>query len=203
VADVVDTRLDTPRGPFGYVPSAFNPNQMSVALRTPLDPASLVGTVRTEIARLDPGVAVANPRALDRAMDGSMAQRRVVLGLILTFAGAALGLAATGLYGVMAYAVTTRRREFGVRMAFGATPQGLLRQVLRDGLRVTSVGVVLGLFGAVSAARVLSSQLYQVTPTDPLVLVGTALTVVLVASCASLVPAWRASRFELTTSLRD
>ena len=116
-----------------------------------------------------------------------MAQRRVVLGLILTFAAAALGLAATGLYGVMAYAVTTRRREFGVRMAFGATPQGLLRQVLRDGLRVTAAGVVLGLFGAVSAARVLSSQLYQVTPTDPLVLVGTALTVVLVASCASLV----------------
>ena len=145
IADVVDRRLDVPRGAFAYVPSAFNPSRFAVALRTPLDPLALVSSVRSEVARIDPGVAVARPRALDQAMAESMSERRVVLALVGTFAVTALALAAIGLYGVMAYTVATRRREFGVRMAFGATAPGLIRHVLRDGLRVTGTGVVLGL----------------------------------------------------------
>ena len=82
IADVVDRRLDVPRGAFAYVPSAFNLSQISVIVRTPLDPMSLVASVRAEVARLDPGVAVASPRALDRAMAESMTQRKVVLALV-------------------------------------------------------------------------------------------------------------------------
>jgi predicted permease len=199
VADVVDRRLDVPRGPYAYVPSAFNVGRMSVAVRTPLE---LVNMVRSAVARLDPGVAIASPRSLDRAMAESMAQRKVVLGLVGLFAASALLLAAIGLYGVMAYSVATRRREFGIRMAFGAVGQDLIRQVLRSGLSLTTIGVVFGLAGAVALSRLLASELYQVRGSDPLVVAGTALTVVAVATAACLVPAWRASRVEPMGALR-
>jgi predicted permease len=202
VADVVDRRLDVPRGPYAYVPSAFNVGRMSVAVRTPLEPMTLVNTVRAAVARLDPGVAIASPRSLDRAMAESMAQRKVVLGLVGLFAISALLLAAIGLYGVMAYSVATRQREFGIRMAFGAVRQDLIRQVLRSGLSLTTIGVVLGLAGAVALSRLLASELYQVRGSDPLVIAGTALTVVGVATAACLVPAWRASRVEPMGALR-
>ena len=174
IADVVDRRLDVPRRAFGYVPSAFNMSRISVIVRTPLDPLSLVAAVRAEVARLDAGVAVAAPRALDRAMAESMAQRKVVLALVGTFAIAALLLAAIGLYGVMAYAVATRRREFGVRMAFGAMRHDLIRQVLRGGLGLTGAGLLLGLGGAIGVA---------------------------VMACG--IPAWRASRLDPMAALRS
>jgi predicted permease len=202
IADVVDRRLDVPHGAFAYVPSAFNTSQISVILNTSLDPMSLVATVKAEVARIDPGVAVASPRSLDRAMAESMTQRKVVLALVGVFAAAALLLAAIGLYGVMAYSVATRQREFGIRMAFGAVRQDLIRQVLRGGLALTSVGVLVGLAGAVGVARLLASELYQVRGSDPLVITGTAVTVVAVATAACLVPAWRASRVEPMGALR-
>ena len=202
IADVVDRRLDVPHGAFGYMPSAFNLSQLSVVVRTPLDPLSLIATVRAEVARIDPGVAVASPRSLDRAMAESMTQRKVVLALVGVFASAALLLAAIGLYGVMAYAVATRRREFGIRMAFGAMRQDLIRQVLRGGLTLTTVGLLVGLAGAVGVAQLLASELYQVKGSDPLVIAGTAATVLAVAILACSVPAWRASRFHPMAALR-
>jgi predicted permease len=202
IADVVDRRLDIPHGAFAYVPSAFNPGQISVILNTPLDPMSLVATVKAEVARIDPGVAVASPRSLDRAMAESMTQRKVVLALVGVFATAALLLAAIGLYGVMAYSVATRRREFGIRMAFGAVRRDLISDVLRGGVTLTAVGLLVGLAGAVGVARLLASELYQVTGSDPLVIAGTAATVLVVAVLACSVPAWRASRFQPMTALR-
>jgi predicted permease len=202
IADVVDRRLDVPHGAFAYVPTAFNPGQISVIINTRLNPLSLVATVRAEVARIDPGVAVASPRSLDRAMAESMTQRKVVLALVGVFATAALLLAAIGLYGVMAYAVATRRREFGIRMAFGAMRQDLIRQVLRGGLTLTTVGLLVGLAGAVGVAQLLASELYQVKGSDPLVIAGTATTVLAVAILACSVPAWRASRFHPMAALR-
>jgi predicted permease len=202
IADVVDRRLDAPLGAFAYVPTAFNPGQLSVIINTPLDPLSLVATVRAEVARIDAGVAVASPRSLDRAMAESMTQRKVVLALVGVFAAAALLLAAIGLYGVMAYAVATRRREFGIRMAFGAVRRDLISQVLRGGLTLTTVGLLVGLAGAVGVARLLASELYQVKGSDPLVIAGTAATVLAVAILACSVPAWRASKFQPMAALR-
>jgi predicted permease len=202
IADVVDQRLDVPHGAFAYVPSAFNLGELSVVVRTPLDPLSLVATVRAEVARLDPGVAVASPRSLDRAMADSMTQRKVVLALVGTFASAALLLAAIGLYGVMAYAVATRRREFGIRMAFGAVRRDLIHHVLRGGLSLTGIGLLVGLAGAVGVAQLLASELYQVRGSDPLVIAATAATVLTVAILACSVPAWRASRFHPMAALR-
>ncbi len=131
IADVVDRRLDAVRGAFAYVPQVFNTSQLSVVVRTPLDPESLLPVLRREIARLDAGVALANPRALDRAMAGSMTQRKVVLALVGVFAATALVLASVGLYGVLAYAVATRRRELGIRFALGAVQSDIMRGVIR------------------------------------------------------------------------
>jgi predicted permease len=202
IADVVDRRLDVPHGAFAYVPSAFNTSQISVILTTSLDPMSLVATVKAEVARLDPGVAVASPRSLDRAMAESMTERKVVLALVGVFAAAALLLAAIGLYGVMAYSVATRQREFGIRMAFGALRRDLIRDVLRGGVTLTAIGLLVGLAGAAAVARLLASELYQVTGSDPLVIAGTAVTTMLVALAACFVPAWRAARVEPMGALR-
>jgi predicted permease len=202
IADVADRRLDVPQRMFAYVPSAFNLSRMSVVVSTPLDPLSLVAGVRAEVAALDPGVAIASPRSLDRAMAESMSQRRIVLALVGTFAGAALLLASIGLYGVMAYAVATRQREFGIRIAFGAVGRDLVRQVLGSGGRMMAVGLVAGLAGAVGASRLLASELFQVSGSDPLVLAATTIAVSVVALLACLVPAWRASTVEPVVALR-
>ncbi len=202
VADVVDRRLDAASKAFAYAPMARNTSQLSVVVRTPLEPLTLVERARAEIARLDPGVALARPRTLDRAMADSMLQRKVVLGLIGVFAVTALALASIGLYGVMAYAVATRRREFGIRIAFGAVRRDLIRQVLASGLRMMVAGLVVGLVAAAGVARLLGSELYQVGGSDPLVLAGTSATVIVVAMLACLVPAWRAARVEPVIALR-
>jgi predicted permease len=203
VADIVDRRLDGGRQPFAYAPRAFNMSQISLTVRTALEPLSVVPAIRREVERIDPGVAVANPRALDGAMSGSLIQRKVVLGLVATFAAVALLLASIGLYGVMAFAVTNRRRELGIRMALGARRAEVLRQVLHEGLTMMGVGLVIGLAGAAGTARLLASELYQVSGVDPLAIAGTVASVTLVAVLATLIPALRAARVDAMTVLRN
>jgi putative ABC transport system permease protein len=203
VADIVDRRLDGGRQPFAYAPRAFNMSQISLTVRTALEPLSVVPAIRREVERIDPGVAVANPRALDGAMSGSLIQRKVVLGLVATFAAVALLLASIGLYGVMAFAVTNRRRELGIRMALGARRAEVLRQVLHEGLTMMGVGLVIGLAGAAGTPRLLASELYQVSGVDPLAIAGTVASVTLVAVLATLIPALRAARVDAMTVLRN
>ena len=135
IADIVDRKLDGERKPFCWVPFVFNSGRMSFAVRTAGVPLNLVGSVRRELAALNPGVALANPRSLDVTRAGSLTQRKVVLGLVSAFAGAALLLACVGIYGVMAYGVATRRREIGIRLALGAVPMAMVGQVLAGGIR--------------------------------------------------------------------
>ena len=203
VADIVDRRMDTARGAFAYAPQAFNTSAISIVIRTPLSPLSLLASARQEVERLDSGVALANPRVLDREMSRSMVQRQVLLGLVGVFAVAALALASIGLYGVMAYAVSTRQREFGIRMAFGAGRRDLIHDVLVRGARMIGVGLVLGLAGAAASSRLLASELFQVGRYDPWVLGITAATVIFVGMTACVVPALRASRLDPLVALRN
>ncbi len=203
VGDVVEERLDAPWRPAGYAPQALNPSRFSVAIRTRLEPLGLVPTVRAAVSDLDAGVALANPRALDQALDGTLRQRRVVLGLIAVFAASALALAAIGLFGTMAYAVTTRRREIGIRMAFGAAAADLVRHVLARGLRVAGAGLAAGIVAALFTSRLVASELFQVEASDPLVLTCTALVVLLTAVLACLIPARRAAAVEPVIALRQ
>jgi len=126
-----------------------------------------------------------------------------VLSLVTAFAASALVLAAIGLYGVMAYSVVSRRRELGIRMAFGATAAVVVRDVLTDGLRLVAGGLVLGLAGAMVAGRLIASELFHVSGSDPWVAAGTAATVAAVALVACWLPAWRASRVDPMAALRS
>jgi len=202
VNDVVERRPDVPAGAYAYFPSARNADSPSVIVRTSLEPLALLTAVRAEVARIDQGVAVANARPLDRARSDSMSDRRVIILLLSAFAGAALVLAALGVYGVMAYAVATRQREFGIRLACGAMRSDVIREVLRSGLTVTAIGLVIGLAGALGSARLIASQLYQVRAIDPLVALATAATVMTAAFAACWLPAWRASWVDPATALR-
>jgi predicted permease len=202
VADVPDRQLDEPSNWFVYVPHVFNPTRFSIVVRTSLEPLSLVGAIRGEIQHLDPTLPLANIRTLDAAMGDSMSQRRMVLGLIGSFAGAALLLACIGLYGVMAYSVAIRRRELSIRLALGAERRNVIGLILGDSALLTSVGLILGVAGALGAARLLASQLYRVSSHDPLVIAGTTGAVFVVALFACWLPAWRATQVNPVQALR-
>jgi ABC-type antimicrobial peptide transport system permease subunit len=127
---------------------------------------------------------------------------RLVAQLSAAFAGLATLLAAVGLYGVLAYTVTQRAREFGVRMALGAAPSQVLRLVLRYVARLAGLGAIIGAAGALGVGRLIQSQLYQMRGYDPLVFVGALSVLSLVALAAGVVPAWRASRLDPVQALR-
>jgi putative ABC transport system permease protein len=166
------------------------------------DPSSLVQPLRALLQDLDPDVPMSAVRSMDQIAAAAVAQPRLYLVLIASFAGTALLLAAIGLYGVLAYAVGQRTREIGIRLALGAKRGEVLRMVMTQAGQLAVAGVVIGLAAALIASRALRSQLFQVAPTDAMtyVLVGTGL--LLVALIASWIPARRASRIDPLTALR-
>jgi ABC-type antimicrobial peptide transport system permease subunit len=157
---------------------------------------ALVGPARREVLALDPDQPIAQVRTMDEMMDEALGQRKLSLYLLATFAGLALLLSAIGIYGVMSYDVTRRSRELGVRIALGAARSSVLALVMRQGLTLALVGVVLGLAGAWGLTRVLETQLYGVTRTDPATFWSVALLLTLVATVATLIPAIRATGME-------
>ncbi len=207
IADKVDTRLDGAPQPFAYLPSSFTPTyfgtHFSVVVHASVPPLELVNSLRQTLEHLDAGVALADPRALDQAMTGSLTQRRIVLTLVGAFAAAALMLAAIGLYGLMAYSVVMRRREICIRMALGAIPRDVLRHVLGDGVRLVTIGLAIGVAVAFGISRLLASQLYEVSSHDPLVIASTVFAVAATTMIACYLPALRATAFNPIAALRN
>ncbi len=179
----------------------FNSTHFLVA-RTAGDPLAATAAIQAVVSRLDPNLAVANVRTMESRLSDSMAQRRFAMLLLSGFAGLALVLALVGLYGVMAYAVNQRHTEFGVRAALGASAAGLLRLVLADGLLMTVKGVAIGLLLASVLSRLMRAQLFQVEAIDPMVYAGMTVLLVVVASLACGIPAWRAARVDPAAALR-
>jgi ABC-type antimicrobial peptide transport system permease subunit len=138
---------------------------------------------------------------VEAILDEGLAYRRLIAGLLGVFTVPALLLAALGIYGVIAYLVAQRTGEIAIRLALGSTPSGVRRLVLRDGLRLALVGVVLGLAGAFALTRLLQSELFEVSATDPVTLVGAAVLVA-VAALATWLPAQRATRVSPMEVLR-
>lgn len=178
-------------------------NQMAVVVRGSSDPALLVNDLRRAVRQLDPSLAVAHVRPMDAIADANISTPRFALFLVALFAGLALTLAAIGIYGVISYSVSRRTHEFGLRMALGAQPGDVRRLVLRHGIRLTLVGVALGLAGALALGRVLSSLLYQVGAADPLTFGAVAAAAVGLALLACYVPARRATAVDPAHALRS
>ncbi|HEX2445818.1 MAG TPA: ABC transporter permease [Vicinamibacterales bacterium] len=194
-----DQRIGAYYFPYAQVPD----NPMTFAVRTAGDPSSLVGPVRREITALDPELPFYTPRTIEDLIDASLANRRTPMMLAVAFGVVALFLAAVGIYGVLAYQVTQRTREMGIRMALGSNAVCIFRLVIQEGAILVAVGFVLGLIGAVALRTSIASQLYDVQPLDPLVLGSVAGLLGAVALFACAVPARRASRIDPLIALTE
>jgi predicted permease len=175
---------------------------MTLVLRTSVDPVSLVSAVRKQVSDLDKNLPVYGVQTMDDMFSAELASQRFNAGALAGFAGLAVLLAGVGIYGVMAYAVSQRTREMGVRMALGAGQGNVLRMILNQGLRLAVIGVALGLVASFLLTRLMSGLLFGVKPTDPqtFVLVTGALLVVALAAC--WIPARRATRVDPVIALR-
>jgi predicted permease len=172
------------------------------AVRTDLDTAALAAHLRTIVRELDPEAALFNVAPMDRLVSHTLAVPRMYSVLLGLFAAVGLTLALVGIYGVLAYTVLQRTREIGVRMALGARASQVLRQVMRQGLVLTTLGLAAGFAGAAGLSRFLESLLYEVTPLDPTTYGGVALVFLLAAALASLLPARRATKIDPAITLR-
>ena len=190
--------------PFFYLPLSQN-YESGVALHVRAaagDPLSLLPAVRTAVREVDPRIVVARPQRLAEVFDQSLTYQRMMATLVSFFGGTALLLAAVGLYGVMSHLVGQRRAEIGIRFALGARPHSIFKLVLGEALRLVAIGTALGLAGAFVATRYVETQLFGVTPVDPLTLLGACVLLAGVAALACLIPARRAMRVDPVVALR-
>jgi predicted permease len=186
-----------------YAASQQAPRAMALVVKTGLDPVRLVPQVRAAVQAIDAEQPIADVRTMDQWVSQSLQNRRTPMALLAVFGAVALVLSAIGIYGIVAFGVAQRFREFGIRHALGADSGSILSLVLADGLRTAGVGVVLGVFGALALTRSLQSLLFGVTAHDPLVFVGVAAVLLAVALGACYVPARRATRVDPMVALRE
>ena len=205
VADIRQRGLDQEVQPMIYAPFQQDRSGfvrfVSFVART-ATPASVAEGIRAEIRRAAPDLPIESTVTMDEAVAASVAQPRFRTLLVVLFATAATLIATCGIYGLMAYAVTQRRREIGVRMALGADRRDVLRLVLTRALRIVVAGVIVGLAGAVGVTRVLQRFLFGVTPTDPIAFTIVTLLLMAVGLMAAWLPARRATRIDPCAALR-
>jgi putative ABC transport system permease protein len=173
-----------------------------VVIRASRDPLSLVEGVRNSIRNIDPLLAIQEVQTMERLMGESVAAPRRLAMLLASFGALALLLAGAGIYGVLSYSVSQRTRETGIRLALGATANGVMGLVIRDGMRLAMLGVGIGLALAIGTTRLLTSILFEVSPLDPLTFTMTAMFLVVVGFLACAIPARRASRTNPMTAMR-
>ncbi|HUQ80582.1 MAG TPA: FtsX-like permease family protein, partial [Gemmatimonadaceae bacterium] len=173
------------------------------AVRTSGDPTAIAGAVRAAMKEVDAQVPVAEVQPMTALVDRAMASTRFALALITVFAVIAAILAAVGLYGVLSTVVRQRTAEIGVRMAFGAPTSSIFQLVIGQGLRLSAIGVALGIAGALALTRGMSTMLVGVAPTDPVTFVAIAVLFMAIAAVSSWLPARRAAGMDPNVALRD
>jgi predicted permease len=207
VANVKQSGLDAAPKPEMYTPYAdaradWWGGDMSLVVKTAVPEASIVSPVRQAIKEVARDVALTNVRSMDEVIEQSLSGRKLTLALFAIFAGVALALAVSGLYGVIYYLVTQRTREIGIRVALGADKGRIVRLVLRHGAALVFVGLVAGLLGAFALSRMLNRLLYGVGVHDPVTFVLVPVGLAAVALLATAFPAWRAARVDPVIALR-
>ncbi|MEO8189208.1 MAG: ABC transporter permease [Acidobacteriota bacterium] len=203
VGDVRDAGLDRVPTPFFYASLDQCPvDEVAVVIATSIPPDRLAKAATAAVAAIDPDIPVSDVRTMDEIVPRSIARQKFATLLLVFFAGSALLLASLGTYGVLAYSVGLRRREFGVRAALGAAPRAVLLLVVRQGAVLAAVGTAIGIAGALAGTRLLSALLFGVSARDALVLASAACVLIVVSLAASALPAWRASRVSPSDALR-
>ena len=203
VGDVKLTSLDTETRSAVYLPNTqLATGQMTFVARTDVPPLSLATPIAGIVRLLDPEVPLVDVRSMEEVVGTTLARPRAISVLLTVFALMALLLAGVGVYGVMAYSVSQRTREIGVRMALGATAESVFRMVLGQALRLVALGVAGGLVAAAALTRLLETLLFQTGPLDIATFALTALVLFVVAMFASFVPARRGTRITPVEALR-
>jgi putative ABC transport system permease protein len=203
VADVKFNTLNAASSEEMYLASAQSPwPPMTLVVRSTREAHSLVSAMRAKIGEVDPMLPVSGILSMEDVVSTSIAQPRLIMQFVGVFAGLALLLSAIGIYGVMAYSVTQRKQELGIRVALGAEPRDILRLVVGQGMRLALVGMVAGVLTSLLLTRVLSSLLFGVHAIDPLAFVGAAVALVIAAFMACYLPARRATRADPIVVLR-
>jgi putative ABC transport system permease protein len=201
VGDIRHYSLDTEPFAAMYMPTRQT-GRNNLVVRVQGDPLNLAGAIRREVQAIDPDQPVAAIKTMNDWIDTSVATPRYYTVLLALFAGVALLLASTGIYGVMSYTVAQRTHEIGVRMALGARRLDVLKLVVRQGMGLVVIGVILGLLAAFGLTRIMSSLLFGVTAKDPVTFAAVAVVLTLVALVACYVPARRATKVDPLVALR-
>jgi len=207
VVGVVGDVKDQPKSPAAEPAFWWPENQapqadMSIAVRTSSDPRQAVDGLRQAVRQLDPELAVADIKLMDQIADSAVSTPRFTFALVGLFAALAIILAAIGAYGVISYTVGQRAPEFGLRVALGAKRGDLLRMVLAQSAKLAIPGTIIGVILAMSLGRVVRGLVYQVSPTDPVIMTAVVLLVLFIALLASYIPARRAAATDPMTTLR-
>jgi predicted permease len=203
IRDVKTNGLNAPVPDEVYYPlRQLGRSGMNVIARTPADPAALQALIRAAVATVDKAQPISFFATLESNVATSLGAQRIVASLTMIFAALAFVMSVVGLYSVLAYAVSQRRAEIGIRMALGAQSAQVIRMIMRSGLRLVAIGLLIGLAAAAGAARIIETLLFDIRPLEPLVYAGVALAFSLVAAIACLLPSLRASRIDPIVALR-
>jgi len=205
VADTRNNSLLRPPAPeiFATIDQAPGNNQLFLMVRTTTDPQSALPAVRRTLAEMDPDQPLYLIQTMEEALAGSVSSQRIGLTLVGAFAAAALVIACVGVYGVIAYWVSTRSREIGIRMALGASTRQVTALVVRQTVRLVAIGSVLGMTGGIALARLAQSQLYETSAADPVALAGVALVLGSVGLAAGYMPSRRAAGVDPVDVLKN
>jgi len=212
IGDVREEGLNAPAPPTMFLPVTQVPESISIlstqllpsswVIRTSVPPMTIANEARREVLSLDGQLPAFHFRTMDDVLSASIAPQQFNMLLLLIFAGVALTLSAVGIYGVMAYAVSERFHEFGIRMALGAQRADVLRMVLRHGMGLAAIGIVLGVLGGAGVSRGLKSLLFGVSALNPVAFIAVSVFLALVAAAACYIPARRATRVDPLVALR-
>jgi len=197
-----DLRAAPPRMYYAPLAQSGDIPLLVLSVRSKADPTLLASSVRHELERIAPGIRVVRATTFEQALNDELARERLAAGLATLFGMFALGLAAIGIYGVVAYSVARRTSEIGIRMALGARPADALWLVVRQTMTITAAGVAIGVPLAFVAARAVGAQLYGVGSTDPRAMIGAVLVLAVAGGVASVVPGRRAARVDPVEALR-
>jgi predicted permease len=203
VADIRSATLNDPPTPDYFLPSLQRPEAFTnVLIRTSAAPNAVAAQVREALRTVDPDLPLLQPQLLSTRIAQTIADRKLALVLLASFAGLAMLLASLGVYSVMAHLVTFRTNEIGIRMALGASPGKVMRMVLGHGRRLTIVGIAIGIGGALLISTLMQQMLFEVDPAEPMIYLAVSTTLLLVAEVASFLPARRATRIDPVVALR-